>query len=92
MSPRRRLYCWIGALPLIFLMQGCVTAIVIIPTECIQWDSQLAFGLALGVPSDIAIPTALGASLGPPGALVGAIVGVALAAYDLFVVYELHKL
>ncbi len=73
-------------------LNACATGIVLIPTDSMDYSTQELVGLAVGLPADLATCVALGAILGPPGAGVGALVGVAVAAADGFIVSQLGKL
>jgi hypothetical protein len=63
-----------------------------IPIDSVEYRHQELLGAALGLPADIANATLVGAAFGPPGALVGALVGIAIAAGDLWFVYRLGQL
>ena len=89
--------CWPGwrrlaAVLSLLCVQGCATAIVMLPQEMVEYRHQEVIAVVLGLPSDVAASAAVGAVAGPPGALVGAIVGVGIAVYDAWCVSRLGSL
>jgi hypothetical protein len=93
LKPMRR--NWSGYVLVLLLglaCQGCATAIVMIPIDSVEYGHQEIVGAAIGLPADIANSTLVGAMFGPPGALIGALVGIAVAAGDFWIVSRIGQL
>ncbi len=82
----------LAALACLLLLQGCATGLAMIPLEGIEYGHQEVASVFIGAALDIGVSLAVGASMGPPGALIGALAGVAFAALDVWTVIRLGQL
>ncbi len=62
------------------------------PPQGIEYGHQEVASVFIGAALDIGVSLAVGASMGPPGALIGALAGVAFAALDVWTVIRLGQL
>jgi hypothetical protein len=67
------------------ILSGCATSLL--------WcDQKESVAISVGLPTDFAVPTIIGAVAGPPGGAIGALVGVVIVALDLVIAGQLGKL